>query len=285
MNLIVRFLSLPVIAGLAMVSLPMFGQGTGSISGRVTDPSDAPISEATVMVTNRATGVVSNAATTSGGFYVVRFLPPGAYTVEASQKGFQRTIQADVVVDAASNPTVNLQLVVGSVSQAVTVSGTATMIEAQTADRGAVVDAVRMANTPSQARNIMGLALSTAGTVATTAMKSFTPYDNSGSTSISISGGQIGNNEMLVDGVPNRISYPSALYGLIPTQESVQEMKVVTSPYSAEYGRTTGGVINVVTKSGAMNSMASFSSTTEAPDSQPINSNETWRGSPGWAST
>jgi hypothetical protein len=250
-NLIFRFLSLPVIAGLAMVSLPMFGQGTGSISGRVTDPSDAPISAATVMVTNRATEVVSNAATTSDGFYVIRFLPPGAYSVEASQKGFQRTIQADVIVDAASNPTVNLQLVVGSVSQAVTVSGTAAMIEAQTADRGAVVDAVRMANTPSQARNIMGLALSTAGTVATTAMKSFTPYDNSGSTSISISGGQIGNNEMLVDGVPNRISYPSALYGLIPTQESVQEMKVVTSPYSAEYGRTTGGVINVVTKSGA----------------------------------
>ncbi len=166
------------------------------------------------------------------------------------KKGFQRTIQADVIVDAASNPTVNLQLVVGSVSQAMTVSATATMLEAQTADRGAVVDAVRMANTPSQARNIMGLALATSGAVATTAMKSFTPFDNSGSTSISISGGQIGNNEMIVDGVPNRISYPTPLYGLIPTQESVQEMKVVTSPYSAEYGRTTGGVINVVTKSG-----------------------------------
>ena len=175
MNPIFRFLSVPVIAGLAMVSLPMFGQGNGSISGRVTDPSDAPISAATVMVTNRATGVVGNAATTSDGFYVVRFLPPGAYTVEVSQKRFQRTIQADVIVDAASNPTVNLQLVVGSASQAVTVSGTAAMIEAQTADRGAVVDAVRMANTPSQARNIMGLALSTAGTVATTALYGLIP--------------------------------------------------------------------------------------------------------------
>src|SRR6185437_1122220 len=101
---------------------------------------------------------------------------------EATQKGFQKTIQTNVVVDAASNPTVNLQLVVGSVSQAMTVTASSAMIEAQTADRGAVVDAVRMANTPSQARNIMGLALSTSGTVATSAMKSFTPYDNSGST-------------------------------------------------------------------------------------------------------
>ena len=235
-----------------------FSQGTaaGSIQGRVTDPSDAPVAGVTITITNAATGVVYSGVTTADGFYGVRLLPPGTYSVAASAQGFQQTLQQNVVVSAASNPTVNLRLTLGTMNQTVTVSEQAAMVEAQTADRGALVDSVRMDNTPSQARNLMGLVYSTAGTIGTTAMKSFTPYDNSGSSTFSINGGQPGGalniapNQMVVDGVDNRTSYNGGYYGLIPTQESVAEMKVVTSPYSAEYGRTVGGVINVVTKSG-----------------------------------
>lgn len=250
MKRIFRSIVLTVFTCLAVPFLPVFGQGTGSISGRVTDPANAAISGATVTIVNQATAVANTVATTSGGVYTVRFLPPGNYRVEAFQNGFQKSVQLNVVVEAASNPTVNLQLTLGAASQSITVKESVAMVETQTADRGAVVDAVRMENTPSQARNIIGLALSTSGVVATTAMKSFTPYDNSGSTNISISGGQTANNEMIIDGASNRLSYNGPLYGLIPTQESVQEMRVVTTPYSAEYGRTTGGVITVVTKSG-----------------------------------
>ncbi len=246
------------VIGFLLMTTSMYAQGTaaGSIRGQVTDPSEAPVAGVTITVTNSATGVVFTGATTSDGFYTVRLLPPGTYTVSASAQGFQQTVQQNVVVSTASNPTVNLKLAIGTMTQTVTVSEQAAMVEAQTADRGNIVDAVRMGNTPSQARNLMGLVYSTAGAIGTTAMKSFTPYDNSGSSTFSINGGQpasnmnIAPNQMVVDGVDNRTSYNGGFYGLIPTQESVAEMKVVTSPYSAEYGRTMGGVINVVTKSG-----------------------------------
>lgn len=222
----------------------------GSISGRVTDPSQAPIPDASITITNTRTGLVSTAATTVDGYYTVRFLPPGTYSVTANRTGFQRTTQPNVVVAAASNPTVNLTLAVGAVTESITVSESVGLVETQTADRGAIIDNVRMANTPSQGRNIMGIAWSAAGVTVATNAKSFTPYDNSGSTSISISGGQAKSNEMLIDGVPNRGGTEGGLYGTIPSQESVAEMRVLASPYSAEYGRTTGGVVNVTTRSG-----------------------------------
>ncbi|MCC7496096.1 MAG: carboxypeptidase regulatory-like domain-containing protein [Bryobacterales bacterium] len=254
-----RFHSLIVLAGsFLLLTTSAFAQGAaaGSIRGQVTDPSDAAVAGVTITVTNSATGVVYSGATTSDGFYNVRLLPPGTYSVSASATGFQQTVQNNIVVSTASNPTVNLKMQIGALTQTVTVTEQGAMVEAQTADRGNLVDSVRMDNTPSQARNLMGLVYSTAGTIGTSAMKSFTPYDNAGSSTFSINGGQpattmnIAPNQMVVDGVDNRTSYNGGFYGLIPTQESVQEMKVITSPYSAEFGRTMGGVINVVTKSG-----------------------------------
>jgi len=230
----------------------VFGQGaaTGSISGQVTDPADAPVPNALVKATNVGTGAQSSAATTSDGFYVIRFLQPGAYTVEATMQGFQKTVQPNVVVTVAGSPTANLKLSMGSVNQTVTVQASVGLVETQNGDRSAEIDSIRMANTPSQARNIMGLAWSAPGLNVTTNAKSFTPFDNSGSTSISINGGQPKSNEMVIDGVPNRGGAEGGLFGTIPTQESVEEMKVITNAYSAEYGRTTGGVINVTTKAG-----------------------------------
>jgi hypothetical protein len=243
-------LSLPMIL-LCAVSCA-FGQGAsqGSISGRVLDPSLAPVPAATVTVSNVKTGTAVSAATTNDGYYTVRFLPPGTYSVEVTMPGFQKAVQPDVVVATATSPTVNFTLAIGAPSETVTVTDQVGQIESQTADRGAIIDNIRMANTPSQARNIMGIAWSAAGVTVCTNAKSFTPYDNSGSTSISISGGQFKLNEMLIDGVPNRGGVEGN-YGTIPTQETVAEMKVLSSAYSAEYGRTTGGVINVTTRSGA----------------------------------
>ncbi|MBI3470760.1 MAG: TonB-dependent receptor [Candidatus Solibacter usitatus] len=230
----------------------VYGQGAalGSISGRVTDPSQAAVPDAVITVANLKTGVVFTAATTADGYYTVRFLPPGAYSVAATKTGFRKAVQQDVVVSTASNPTVSFAMTLGAVAETVNVTEQVGLVETQSADRGAVIDNVRMANTPSQGRNIMGIAWTAAGVGVTTNAKSFTPYDNSGSTSMSISGGQPKSNEMLIDGVPNRGGAEGGLYGTIPTQESVAEMKVLSSPYSAEYGRTTGGVINITTRSG-----------------------------------
>jgi hypothetical protein len=232
---------------------PAFGQGAtlGSISGRVADPSQAPVPDASISVANVKTGVSSSAATTADGYYTVRFLQPGTYSVSVSKTGFQKSVQPSVVVATATSPTVNFTLTLGAVAETVTVTEQVAQLETQTADKGSIIDNVRMANTPTQGHNIMGITWAAAGVTVATNAKSFTPYDNSGSTSISISGGQVKSNEMLIDGVPNRGGSEGGLYGTIPTQESVAEMKVLSSAYSAEYGRTTGGVINITTRSGS----------------------------------
>ncbi|MCE5311170.1 MAG: carboxypeptidase regulatory-like domain-containing protein [Acidobacteriales bacterium] len=233
-------------------AVPAFGQGAalGSISGRVTDPSQAPVPDAGITVTNTKTGSTSTAATTADGYYTVRFLQPGTYSVSVTKTGFQKSVQPDVLVATATSPTVNITLTLGAVAETVTVTERVAQIETQNADKGAIIDNIRMLNTPTQGHNIMGITWAAAGVTVATNAKSFTPYDNSGSTSLVISGGQFKSNEMLIDGVPNRGGNEGGLYGTIPTQETVAEMKVLASPYSAEYGRTTGGVVNVTTRSG-----------------------------------
>lgn len=237
---------------LLAAAVSAFGQGAalGSISGRVSDPSQAPVPDAAIIIANTKTGVNYSAVTTAEGYYTVRFLPPGTYSVAVSKTGFQKAVQPDVVVATASSPTVNFALNLGAVAETVTVTEQVGQVDTQTADKGAIIDNIRMSNTPTQGHNIMGIAWAAAGVTVTTNAKSFTPYDNSGSTSMSISGGQPKSNEMLIDGVPNRGGNEGGLYGTIPTQESVAEMSVLSSAYSAEYGRTTGGVINVTTRSG-----------------------------------
>ncbi len=105
----------------------------GSIRGRVTDPSQAPIPDASITISHTRTGLVSTAATTVDGDYTGRFLPPGTYSVTAHRSGFQRTTQPNVVVAAASNPTVNLTLAVGAVTESITVSESVGLVEAETA--------------------------------------------------------------------------------------------------------------------------------------------------------
>ncbi len=241
-----------------MAASPLFGQGgvTGAISGHVTDPSGASVPRAAVTVTNINTGVSYHASTTSDGYYTVQSLISGTYTVTVTHSGFTKAVVDNVLVQAASNPSVNVKLKMGAVAQTVTVRATGSLLEAQRADTGSNVDTVRVNNTPTQQRNVIGLAYTSPGVLPTSAMKSYTPFDNSGSSSMSINGSQSGNNSqgatnaMVVDGVPNRMSYISHIFGYIPTQETTNEMKVITNPYSAEYGNTLGGVIAVETKSG-----------------------------------
>ncbi|MEN6606294.1 MAG: carboxypeptidase regulatory-like domain-containing protein, partial [Bryobacteraceae bacterium] len=245
-----RFFTIATVLLAAAISLYAQGGALGSISGRVTDPTSAPVPAASVTVTNTKTGALSTVSTTSDGYYTVRFLQPGNYSVDVKKTGFQNAVQPDVTVATASNVTANITLTLGAVNETITVAEKVGLVETETADRGAVIDNARMSNTPSQGRNIMGIAWTGAGVTVTTNAKSFTPYDNSGSTSMSISGGQAKSNEMLIDGVPNRGGNEGGLYGTIPTQETVAEMRVMSGAYSAEYGRTTGGVINVTTRGG-----------------------------------
>lgn len=243
---------LAVVACLLLFTALLFGQGAalGTISGRVTDPSDAPVPGATVLVTNLSTGARYSAGTTADGFYTVRFLQPADYRVEVAQQGFQRALQPKVTVVAASNPTVNLKLVLGSVTEAVTVSDRVSLVEFENADRAGEIDTARTLYTPTVQRVVMSILPSAPGVVVSSNDRGMTPSGNAGASGFMLNGGQDRTNEMIIDGVPNRTSFEGFMLGVIPTQESTAEVKVITNAYSAEYGNTTGGVINVTTKSG-----------------------------------
>jgi hypothetical protein len=247
----------PLLILLTAASLYPQGGVNGAIGGFVTDPSGAAVAGMAVKVTNVNTGVSYRAGTTTEGYYTVKFLIPGTYRVEVSQTGFQRAVVEDVVVQTASNPTVNVKLTLGTVAQTITVTDKTSMVEAQTADSGTIVDTKRVDDTPTQQRNMFGLTYASAGVLPTSNMRSYTPFDTGGSSAQSINGSNdvvnspgSASNEMLVDGVENRTSYDGATFGYIPTQETVSEVKVITNPYSAEYGHTLGGAILAETKSG-----------------------------------
>ncbi len=231
----------------------------GAISGFVTDPSGAAVAGVTVKATNVNTGINYTAGTTTDGYYTIKFVIPGTYRVEVSQTGFKTQVVNNVVVQTASNPTVNIALTLGAVAQTVNVTDTTSLVEMQTADGGAVIDTKRVDDVPTQQRNSFGLVYVAPSVVPTSTEKSFTLEDNAKSSSQAINGGQIGilsfteTNDVLVDGVEDRMSYstaPGSAVGYIPSQEAVGELKVVTNPFSAEYGRTNGGTMLFATKSG-----------------------------------
>ncbi|MBM3734785.1 MAG: hypothetical protein FJW39_03290 [Acidobacteria bacterium] len=226
------------------------GSALGTISGRVTDQTESAIPEATVIATNTGTRSRYTASTTSDGFYRIPFVQPGMYTVEISRTGFQTSVQPKVQVTAASSITVNMRLTVGTIGQSISVTERVGLVEVENADRGGEIDRIRTTYTPTTARVVLSIVPSIPGVTTSTNDRGMTPSGNSGASAFMINGGVDRTSEMLLDGVPNRTSAGGYAYGIIPTQESVSEVKVITNAFSAEYGSTTGGVINIVTRSG-----------------------------------
>ncbi len=244
--------SLALAALAASLASSLFGQGSalGTISGRVVDPSEAAIPGAAVLATNAANKARYTASTSNDGFYRIPFVLPGRYAVEISHSGFQNGLQPDVVVTAAGSVTVNMKLTVGAVGQTVSVTESVALVETENADRGGEIDRTRITYTPTTARVVLSILPSIPGVTTSTNDRGMTPSGNSGASAFMINGGVDRTSEMLIDGVVNRTSAGGYAYGIIPTQESVQEVKVITNAYSAEYGSTTGGVINIITRSG-----------------------------------
>jgi outer membrane receptor protein involved in Fe transport len=238
--------------------LPSFAlaQATGAISGVVSDPSGAPLPGATVSVVNNATGQTRVASTSADGFFTVPLLQPGSYRVTASLQGFSTLIHDGIRVTVSETARVNLQLPMGGRAEDLTVVGEAPLVETSNATMGIVIDEQKVVDLPLNGRNFTQLGTLIPGVVAPPpglggAAGDATPGGFGAVTSgFNVNGMRNQSNNFLLDGATNNDTFNTG-FVLRPPPDAIQEFKILTHSYNAEYGRNAGSVVNVVTRSGS----------------------------------
>ena len=239
---------LVLVAALLGFASPAFSQEfRATVTGKVTDSSAGALPGVPVTITNTETNEVVTAVTNGEGLYTLPFLKPGKYKVAAQLQGFRRFEQM-VQLEVGQSQTVNIALQLGQVTETVTVVSEAT--EVTKADRGMVIDNQRITELPLNARNPFMLSYLSPGITYNGPAIYQRPFDNGAIADWSINGGQNRNNEFLLDGAPNNSIQGGNNIAYVPPVDAVQEFKIVTNSYDAQYGRTAGGVINVSLKSG-----------------------------------
>src|SRR5579864_3176633 len=224
----------------------LFASGpTGTITGTVTDPSGAVVRKARITVLNEATNATRSAETNDDGDYTVALLPPGRYRVTTEMSGFRRSVFSDVPVDVDQTVRVDFTLEVGAATEEIKVKDTPPAIQTDTSTLGQVVNNRLVQELPLNERNFLNFALLVPG--------SQLPAEGSQNSTqggaLSVNGAREQSNNFLLDGVDNNDPYINQ-YVALPSVDAIQEFKVQSSDYSAEYGRGGGAQINVVLKSG-----------------------------------
>lgn len=242
--------------GASLVTLLLLGVAfaqdfRGTITGRVVDASKASIPNATVTVKNIATNETFTATTDSEGNYKVPFLRPGDYNVTVEAQGFKKSTRENYTLAISQVAAVDFSLETGQISDTVTIEAAGQVaLESATADRGGVIDQQKVSELPLNARNPFMLGVLVAGVNFNGASIWQRPFDNGAIAEWTINGSQSRGNEFLLDGAPNNGQAGGNNIAYVPPVDSVQEFKIMTNTYDAQYGKTTGGIINVNLKSG-----------------------------------
>src|SRR5581483_3942235 len=235
--------------------LVVFFQGsaqttTGSITGVVTDTAGASIPGSSLTLTNLDTAQVRKQTTNDNGAYTFPALPPGRYRLLVEHTGFKRIAQEPIEVQVQQTVALNLTLEVGQVSQTLEVAGHAELLDPATSSLSQVVENREVTELPLNGRNTLALVALTpgvrtqAGFLQNTAVRSYAGWGN-----FSANGGLSGANAVLVDGAAVNMFALNAP-SLIPTIDATQEFRVQTNNYAAEFGRSSGAVVNLSIKSG-----------------------------------
>jgi hypothetical protein len=229
----------------------------GTLSGAVTDQSGATIAHANVSIKNQATGVIREVSTDVAGFYTAPNLLPGVYDVTTSAPGFSTEVQTGVTVAVGTSQALNISLGVGQLTQTVNVSGEALGVELVSSSVGAIVNSTTIVELPLNGRSWTDLAVLQPGVAAVQTQVAFDLGQVRGNrgfgSQIAISGARPQQNNYRLDGVSiNDYSNggPGSVLGGNLGVDAVQEFSVITGNISAEYGRTSGGVLNAITRSG-----------------------------------
>ncbi len=223
---------------------------TGSIVGTVRDASNAPIPKATVTLTNKATNQAFTTTTNGVGEYEFNALHPGDYSVKAVASGFSAQVFNEVHVDVQSRPSIDFTLQVGSVSTTLEVQSLAPLLDTQTAELGGVVNEQQIVDLPLNGRRYADLALLEAGTFKAPNNE----VANAAPDRFSSNGNLETQNYFSLDGIDNNSGSTNLQEGSVqtvqPPPDALQEFRVQTRTYSAEFGNSAGAVVNATIKSG-----------------------------------
>ena len=234
---------------LLLASMPaLLGQVTsGSISGYLFDPSQSPIRGAAIKAIDAQHALERTVRSDSAGFYRFLDLPPAVYTVTAIADGFQTVSASDLRVAVNSHLRVDLHPPIGSRGESVTVRADAYALPTESSELGAVFDQRRIEDLPLNKRDFLQLALLAPGVLPPV---QGSQISTRGNFSMHANGAREEFNNYLLDGVDNNDPDINR-YSLQPPVDAIQEFKISTNAYSAEYGRSAGGQVNVITRSGS----------------------------------
>jgi outer membrane receptor protein involved in Fe transport len=234
----------------ALVPSALSQTATATISGRVTDSGGAVIVGATIDLTSIERGTGSSLATNEAGIYVFPSVLPGHYRIAARSQGFKQGEAQDLLVEVGSRLEQNFQLEVGSVRESVLVETAEPLVNTVSSTVSSVVSGPPIQDLPLNGRDTLQLALTQPGVtpqiIGTPGNQSITGFAGNG---FSIAGGRSNSVTFMLDGgVNNSVANSTAVVN--PNPDTIAEFRILTNNYSAEYGRSNGGIVNVVTKSG-----------------------------------
>ncbi|RSL16138.1 carboxypeptidase family protein [Edaphobacter aggregans] len=221
----------------------------GALRGMVTDVQGASVTNATISLTAEDTKIIRTTTSNGAGEYVFSAVAPGVYTVTVTTDGFKKSESKGIRVDAGNTIPLDVRLELGSMSQSVEVTAAEPIVNNGTSFNGQLIDSQKLQNLPNPGRNPFLFSKLDNNVTAVGDPRFVRFQDQSGSSTISIAGAPLSSNNYAVDGIP--ITDFSNRAVIIPSIESVQEVKVQANTYDAEIGRTSGGMFNTTLRSGS----------------------------------
>ena len=225
---------------------------TGSMTGRVVDQQGSGIPNATVTVTEPSKRVTVTSKTAVGGEFSVAGLLPGTYTVAVEAVGFKRMSRAGIALDANDKLALGeLSMEVGAVTESIEVSASAVLLQSESVERSATIVGKQIENIEVNGRNPLDMAKLVPGVIFTTGTSYAVGSSGTGANTFTVNGARPSQNQLSINGIGNVDTGNNGGMNVSVSVDSISEFKVLTGSYQAEYGRSVGGQISVVTKSGS----------------------------------
>lgn len=249
-------LVLVVLLGVGLVSgVRAQSRTVGSISGTVRDPQGSAVPKAEVVIEEETTGQSRTVKTGEDGAYTAQSLPAGRYKVSVSAQGFKNTVAPGVEVHVSDRVVLDLNMEVGQVSETVTISGAAQLVETESGKVSSLISEKQVTELPLNGRNYAQLALMVPGVSPVTQSGAGGAFATRGTglnsgVDMSVNGNQSNSNMWTVDGVNNMDVGSNRTLLVFPSIDSIAEFRVERNSFSAEFGQAQGAVVNLITKGG-----------------------------------